>query len=221
MIEEVLQKENSGLGNVKSENCVGFDHYDATADIIFESRNFDSYKPLASRIFEIFPNVKNILELGCGAGVLSHHYRNLNPEITYVTLDINKDVKGNNVVKDEHHFICFTDREFQIQEDGLQMKFDLVLSFEHFEHIPNENISTFLENIKRHCHSETIVIATAALWAGTDGRHPLILDLSGWTKLLSDNGFEVINDTHSFLSTTSIPYNFELHNSVELIFKLK
>ena len=221
MIEEILQKDNPGLGNIKTEICVGFDHYDATADIIFEKNNFYSYKPLAEKIFELYPNAKNILELGCGAGVLSYHYRNLNPNIKYVTVDINQDVRGNNVVKDEHHFILFTDRPFQIQENKTAMNFDLILSFEHFEHIPYENIFCFLENIKRHSHPNTIVISTAALWVGTDGRHPLVLDFHGWSKLLEENGFEVVNNTHSFVTTTVVPYNFEMNNSVELVFKIK
>jgi hypothetical protein len=38
--------------------------------------------------------VKTILELGCVSGVLSYHYKELDTVITYVTLDIIKDVKG-------------------------------------------------------------------------------------------------------------------------------
>ena len=218
MIEEILQKENPGLGNVKTEDCVGFWHYDATADIIFEQQNFNSYLPLAKRIYEKF-SPSSILEFGCGAGVLSYHYRNLNPEIEYVTLDINKDVKGNRVINDETHFVVFTDRDLQIVKDGNNMEFDTILSFEHFEHIPIENITVFLKNIKKHCHENTIVVATAARWAGSDGRHPLILDYYGWSELLLENGFQM-DEKNKFLTSSLIPYNFQLENSVELIFKL-
>lgn len=219
MIKEILQTNNEGLGNYKTSDCVGFDHYDATADIIFEDVNFNSYFPLAEEIFKRFGKVKSILELGCGAGVLSNHYRKLNPEVKYVTIDINKDVPGNGVVNNDTHFIAFTDRDFQLQEDGSDMKFDLILSFEHFEHIPENNISVFLNNIKRHCKENTIIIATAALWSGDDGRHPLVMNYDGWESLLSEN-FQMCSE-HNFLQSISIPYNFELNSSVELIFKLK
>jgi SAM-dependent methyltransferase len=220
MIKEILQTENSGLGNMKSAECVGFDHYDATADIIFEDSNFKSYLPLAYAIWKNFGKVNTVLELGCGAGVLSHHYRKMNPDVEYVTLDINKDVPGNGVVNDDTHFICYTDRDFQIQKDSSDLKFDLILSFEHFEHIPPKNISSFLNNIKRHCHEDTIVIATAALWSGGDGRHPLVLNYSEWAGLLEENGFKTLPERH-FLTREIIPYNFQLEWSVELIFKLK
>lgn len=220
MIEEILQTENLGLGDYKSDECVGFDHYDATADIIFEEQNFNSYYPLAASIWNRFGKVGSVLELGCGAGVLSHHYRKINNGVEYVTLDINKDVPGNGIVNDDTHFICYTDRDFQIQKDSNDMKFDLILSFEHFEHIPLENISIFLNNIKRHCNENTIVVATAALWAGDDGRHPLVLDYSGWSKLLDENGFKTLPENH-FLTREIIPYNFQLDYSVELVFKLK
>jgi len=213
MIKEILQMDNEGLGDIKTVDCPGFWHYDATADIIFEDRNFNSYLPLAVEIFRRFGKVNSILELGCGAGVLSHHYRKLNSEVSYVTIDINKDVLGNGVVNDDTHFISFTDRDFQLQEDGSDLTFDLVLSFEHFEHIPENNISVFLNNIKRHCNENTIIIATAALWAGGDGRHPLVMNYDGWHQLLSKNGFKMCSELN-FLEPRLIPYNFELHNSV-------
>lgn len=219
MIKELLQTQNPGLGNVKTQECVGFDHYDATADIIFTENNFNSYYPLANAIYQKFGKVNSILELGCGAGVLSHHYRKLNPDVKYVTLDINKDVIGNGVINDDTHFICFTDREFQIQDGDENMTFDLILSFEHFEHIPEQNIRVFLDNIRRHCNENTIVIATAALWAGNDGRHPLVLDYNGWNNLLNQSGFKMVSELN-FLTPGMIPYNFDLAASVQLIFKL-
>jgi len=218
--QEVLQKDNEGLG--RGDLYVGYEYEDAIHECVYEPSKFDSYKPLAERINESFPEVKRILELGSGPSVLSNHFRKINLNVDYITLDINKDIPNNGIADKDSHFIVFTDRPFQIQTlDGEDVKFDLIVSFEHFEHITSTGINILLENIKRHCDENTKVLATAANHGeGNDtGRHPLVLTTDGWFSLLNEKGFEIINQ--KLLDPSVIPFNFQYQNSWELFFKLK
>jgi cyclopropane fatty-acyl-phospholipid synthase-like methyltransferase len=193
--QEVLQKDNQGLG--RGDFYVGYDYEDSIHESVYKESNFVSYKPLAERINQKFPEVKRILELGSGPSILSNHFRKINPNVDYITLDINKDIKNNGISDPNSHFIVFTDKPFQIQTlDGQNVKFDLIVSFEHFEHITSSGIHVLLGNIKNHSNENTKILATAANWGEGDdkGRHPLVLTISHWISLLNENGFDMIDE---------------------------
>jgi len=217
-IKEILQINNPGLKDERSSDCVGYEYNDAI--IPNHPHYHETYFPLANKLYNTFPDAKYILELGCGAGNLAAHYRNLNHDVIYVTLDINADIVHNGLINPDTHFTVFTDRPYQLVEEDTNIKFDLILSYEHFEYIPEEKINIFLNNIKNHCHSDTIIVATSAII--TRDVHPITWGKDKWNEILNDNGFFLLNNTSfKILEPNITPFNFQFNNSVELIFKLK
>ena len=218
-IQETLQNTTGYTGHEfdgpVNPECPGYGHGDG----IRHAGNGDhaSYFNLAKDLFDKYKNVTKVLELGCGAGNLSAHYRSLSPDVLYVTMDINAVSPTLGLIDPEAHIIAFTDRPFNIvDEEGNTIKFDLVLSFEHFEHIPEERVPQLLNNIKNHIHENTFVVATAAAFGSVI--HPTAWNRWTWEETLNENEFKLLND--SILHSFNKPCNFELHNTNELIFQL-
>jgi 2-polyprenyl-3-methyl-5-hydroxy-6-metoxy-1,4-benzoquinol methylase len=202
-------------GTVNQE-CPGYGHGDG----IRHSKPEDhaTYYNLAKDLYIKYPNATKILELGCGAGNLSAHYRGLNPNVLYVTMDINAVSPTLGLIDPESHIIAFTDRPFDIiDREGNSIKFDLILSFEHFEHIPEERVPQLLSNIKNHSHANTSIVATAASFSSVI--HPTAWTKEKWAGVLDENGLTLIDD--NILHAINTPCNFNLSNTSELIFKLK
>ena len=215
MIKEILQTETVGLKNERTQECIGYEYQDAI--IPNQTDYHQTYFSLAKKINETFPDIKYVLELGCGAGNLASHYRNLNSEVIYVTLDINSDIINNGLINPNTHFTVFTDRPYQLMKDNIPLQFDLILSYEHFEHIPEEKIICFLNNIKKHSHKDTTIVATSAII--TRDVHPITWDKEKWREILDKEGFILLEN--QILEPSITPFNFQFGNSVELIFKLK
>lgn len=101
---------------------------------------FIHYWYQASLILE--KKVKNVLEIGPGAGVVTNFLRSAGIKVT--TLDIDKELKPDvvaSVLK-----MPFGDNEF-----------DLVLASEVLEHLPFENLERALLEIKRVAKKEVII----------------------------------------------------------------
>tara|TARA_B100000965_G_scaffold71946_2_gene56806 strand:+ start:895 stop:1578 length:684 start_codon:yes stop_codon:yes gene_type:complete len=177
-----------------------------------------TYRPLANQILKKYPNKKNILEIGCGAGSLSYHLRDINSDLTVVTLDGNQGTLKSPYIKDGNHFIVLTDSDYElVDENNNIILFDLVLCFEHFEHIHVDRFGKFLENIKKHSTKDTVIIATASTWP--DGRdHCNVKNRDGWIEYLNSEGFEIIDNT---IIEGNAPFNFEESLTSELVFKIK
>jgi SAM-dependent methyltransferase len=219
-IKEILQTTTGYTGHEFDGNhnpeCPGYGHGDGIRHAA--EKDHATYFNLAKDLFNKYPNVSKVLELGCGAGNLSAHYRSLSPEVLYVTMDINAVSPTLGLINPETHVIGFTDRPFNIiDENGNTIKFDLVLSFEHFEHIPEEKVPQLLENIKNHSHLDTTVVATAAAFGSII--HTTVWSRYQWNQVLNENGFQLLDDF--ILQNSNKPCNFELHNTNELIFRLK
>jgi cyclopropane fatty-acyl-phospholipid synthase-like methyltransferase len=217
-IKETLQNNLGYTGHefdgTNNPECPGYGRGDGTRTI-GESEHA-SYRALAESIANKFPDVKSILELGCGAGNLSAHYRSLRPEVLYVTVDINAESPTLGLINPDTHAIAFTDRPFNIvdEETGELLKFDLILSFEHFEHIPEERIENLFQNILKHSKTGTIGLATAAAFHSII--HPTIWERETWYEVFKTYGLEPLND--GVLGPHNKPYNFELSNTHELMF---
>jgi SAM-dependent methyltransferase len=202
-------------GTVNKE-CPGYGHGDGIRHSIPEDHA--TYYNLAKDISDKYPTAKKILELGCGAGNLSSHYREINPDVLYVTIDINAVSPTLGLINPDYHIIAFTDRPFDIvDENDNKIHFDLILSFEHFEHIPEERVPQLLTNIKNHSHSNTSIIATAATFSSVI--HPTAWTKEKWGDVLDENGLQLMDD--DILNWSNKPCNFSLENTSELIFKLK
>ena len=234
--KEILQKNTIGLGedDNNKEVCPGFSHEDSIKWI------YDSsivYANLAKTLVSSFSNASSFLELGCGPGCLSHFIRHYGKDVTTVTLDINKDTPKLSKYLDHNHFLCFTDKPYQLQVEDKNVKFDVIISYEHFEHIPPKNLKIFFDNIKSHCHKNTIINATASK-AETTGvkvlnedqqfknvpkngfaSHQSVFSREEWSNILDKNGFKLLEDT--YINGYNKPPNFSLGATIELTFKLK
>lgn len=219
-IKETLQNTTGYTGHefdgTVNKECPGYGHGDGIRHAV--EADHATYYNLAKDLFDKYPNATKILELGCGAGNLSAHYRSLSPDILYVTMDINAVSPTLGLIDPESHVIAFTDRPFNIvDENNNTIKFDLVLSFEHFEHIPEERVPQLLSNIKNHSHKDTFIVATAAAFSSVI--HPTAWPRYKWEEVLNSNGLELLDDT--ILHNFNVPCNFDLNNTNELIFRNK
>tara|TARA_R110000803_G_scaffold164507_1_gene228221 strand:+ start:510 stop:1229 length:720 start_codon:yes stop_codon:yes gene_type:complete len=235
--KEILQPDTIGLkeGENNIEACPGFSYEDSIKWIYQQPT---VYSNLAKTLVQEFPDAKNVLELGCGPGCLSYYIRHYGGKET-VTLDINKDAPQQSAFLDSNHFLCYTDKPYQIQDNNdNNVKFDLIISYEHFEHIPPKNLKIFFDNIKEHCHKNTIINATASK-AETSGvkildnnqdisnvslngfaSHQSIFSKNQWGELLIRYGFKLL-ERKNLINPSNKPPNFELDRTIELTFKLK
>ena len=234
---EIKQKANPGLGihDNNKKVCPGFSYSDSISWITNQPERYELF---AKTLIDNFPKAKTWLELGCGPGCLSYYIKEHGDNINYVTLDINKDApQQSKYIDNDNHFLCFTDREYQIQSNNEDVKFDMIISYEHFEYIPPANLSTFLNNIKNHCHKDTIINCTSStqetsgekiLDSDEDYRHVSIRGFAShqavftrekWKEILEEHGFELLENT--YLNSNNCPPNFVLPHTIELTFKLK
>jgi len=218
MIQELLQSGVDGLKKDSSNyDCGGFSYYDAI--IPSQPHYHDTYYKLAKSLYERFPRATKVLELGCGAGNLASHFRYLNPNAIYITCDINADVVNNGIIYKDSHFTIYTDRLYKFVDSDVtdeNVKFDLILSYEHFEHIPQKYMDVFLYNIKSHMHEDTYVVATASTVHGASHTSPYNRDT--WISILNEHGFSLIDE--KILNTDNVPFNFPFDSTNELIFRL-
>jgi cyclopropane fatty-acyl-phospholipid synthase-like methyltransferase len=210
-----------GLDEESKEILKGFVYGDALFPNSI-SKYHNSYELLAKELIKIF-NPKIILELGSGGGDLSFFIRKHGPNITdYVSVDINKkaaslsNYEGNN----SHHFIAYTDRPLHfVDENNQTVIFDLILSFEHFEHITTNTFEILLDNLKYHMDKNSIVLATASIIT-RDNCHVNIKQKNEWISYLKSNGFSMVENL-KILTTDNEPFHIRIENQTnELIFKL-
>ena len=115
------------------------------------------------------------------------------------------------------HFIVYTDVPYQITYNDKPVKFDYIVSYEHFEHIDPSRISILLSNIKIHSLETTKIIVTAANYGGA--AHPSGFPKEVWSDILEKNDFEILNESH--LSAENCPPNFPFGSTSEFILKVK
>jgi SAM-dependent methyltransferase len=159
-------KENIGVE--ENEFVPGYSHNDGLA---FDENNemhkmMDGMSETVFKIFEPMPNkVSSILDVGSGAGSLAYFLRKQDPDVRVVTVDGNEETNRSPFIEKEDHFIVRTDQEYKIVDENNEIvKFDLIVSFEHLEHIHEDNFEQFLENIYAHSHEKTVFFGTAANW---------------------------------------------------------
>ena len=192
--------------------------YSATDALHFADRLHISYLPLAVTLAESFPNAKKWLELGSGAGSFMCHLRAKRDDIIGVTLDGCPAVKESSPFIDpEKHFVVRTDVPYHlVDDDNNTVLFDMIVSFEHFEHIQDEHFEVFLQNIRKHCHKDTIIIATAANW-GDGQRHCNVKQHKEWIDYLTSMGWVMLEET--YVTQQNTPFNFNVSQSAQLTFK--
>lgn len=224
MIIEVLQRDVQGLtqhDNYVHSHAEGFEFTNVTNSL--EKDTHAGYENHAKYFASFFKETDKILELGAGAGNLQYWIKKYLPNITYVTLDINAETPNSPYITKDTHFTVYTNKPYLLVEDNLPMKFDYIISFEHFEHIDISTLKVFFENIKRHCHENTKVIVTASKqdFGGPrpNNPHVSVFTKERWTEIIESIGFKVLDEVH--LTPENCPPNFSFDQTIDLCFKLK
>ena len=140
---------------------------------------------------------KHILELGCGSGQLSYLLRQINANIVTVTVDANQKTVESPFI-DQNHFIARTDQPLDFRDNNNElMIFDLIISLEHLEHITDQTLSVFIDNILKHSKPGTIFLATAATFLYHQPEqqhiHCNIKSKQEWQTLFQKYGFTPCN----------------------------
>lgn len=177
-----------------------------------------TYQPLAAALVNQF-NPRWVLELGAGCGSLARHLRECPEGPRVITLEGNPDTTKSPHVHPTDHFICRTDEEVILSENDTLAQFDLIVSYEHFEHIQPARFPLFMANVLRHAAPAAMLVATAATWRYPGGSeiHCNVQDRPAWDKLLQSYGLKPTG--LSLLTPANKPFNFELHLTNELIYQ--
>ena len=185
MYKQIIE-ENKGLK--KDDFLPGFAYCDGVRFDLQDEVNL-MMEPMANLLTEIIEekNINSILDVGSGSGALAFFLRQKNPSLSVVTIDGNCDIVESPYLKRGNHIVARTDKEYQIvDESGKKVEFDLIVCFEHIEHIQEENFDQFLENVINHSHKKTIFFATAAKWEYENEEekhiHCNVKQLDGWGK---------------------------------------
>lgn len=160
------------------------------------------FKSMFTRMAEYFVFVvkpKRVLELGCGSGELSQYIRDLDVNIVSVTVDANEDTKFSPYYH-QNHFIGRTDKKLDFEyENGDKVIFDLIISFEHFEHIPESSFAIFIDNVDKHSKSGTNLIFSVNLasYGNTEYRdvHCNVKPVNWWIDYIAKYGFVTYDTT--------------------------
>jgi len=191
MYKQINKNNNTGIK--KEEFLPGFSYGDGVRFDFGDEVNL-MMEPMARLLNELIieKNFSSVLDIGSGSGALAYYLRKLNPSLSVVTIDGNLDTIESPFIEEGHHFICRTDQDYEIVDnDGNTAKFDLIVSFEHLEHIQESNFSKFMENIKIHSHKKTFFIATAAKWEyeNEDEKHIHcnVKNINEWNQYFQEN----------------------------------
>lgn len=128
-----------------------------------------------SHILKIAKIGQTILDFGCGSGeMLEVFYRNKFRPKLYVGLDIRKNTIEQNKEKfGKLEFAEFYDADL-CEPIDLEEKFDIITSFEVFEHIGKWNGQKYLDNIKRHMDSHSRLYLSTPCFNGQAAANHMI-----------------------------------------------
>lgn len=215
-----LNKNNIGI-NINESVPKGYQHDDG---LVFDNSHpawmlQEDFRKLSKDILKTYPYVKKILDVGSGAGNLRYALIENNPDLTIITIDGNYETINSPLINVDTHFILRTDVDYTIVDDNNDIvKFDIICSFEHFEHIEPQYFDVFIENLKKHSHKDTILIASAANWKYPNSEvHCNVKSLKEWDdELTKKYGMKKMNT----LILDNNNWKCRINNTFELHYKI-
>lgn len=213
-----VNKNNKGIDD---HNFPGYQHHDGIS--LLEPIQHDMYA-FADDLKVMYPNARKFLDVGSGAAFLSKRVREFGEDYIAVSLDGNYDTLELDTINKDYHFVLRTDVDWTLVDENDEIvKFDVITSFEHFEHIQPETFPQFIENIKKHMNKDSVLYASAASWAyngEVDRVHCNVKTKEQWKAEMESYGFEEIpNKLFNPNNTSGCGLRWEI--TAELTYKLK
>ena len=183
-----LNVNNTGI-DIKKSVPRGYNHSDGL--IFYRSHPQwleinEHLRILAKDILNAYPNAKKFLDLGSGSGMVRYALHENNPELLTISIDGNRETIRSPLIDIDTHFILRTDQDYTIvDENDNVVTFDVICCFELFEHIEPKYFSIFINNIKKHSHKETVLIASAATFGGPGSVHCNVKSVWDWDNELT------------------------------------
>jgi SAM-dependent methyltransferase len=178
----------------------------------------------ADDLKRLYPNARKFLDIGSGAAFLSKRVREFGDDYLAVSLDGNYETTKLETINNDFHFILRTDVDYTLVDDNNDtIKFDVITSFEHFEHIQSDTFPQFIDNIKKHMHKDSVIYASAASWAyvgEVDRVHCNVKPADMWKAEMDKYGFEEIQQK-LFTKDNTSGCGLRWDITSELTYKLK
>ncbi|MDB5019242.1 MAG: Methyltransferase type 11 [Pedobacter sp.] len=172
-----------------------FEKYNFIADWYSQSRNQDLMeKGYLDKLINLLPEGASILDLGCGTGkpmmeyLLNHGFQVTGVDASYKMLEIAKE-----------NLPSATFFEADMRELSLDMKFDAIMAWHSFFHLPQEDQPYMFDIFLKHMNTNGILIFTSGkergeAW-GMNGGENLFhasLDAQEYRSLLKKHNFQVL-----------------------------
>jgi len=222
MMIKQLNEKNVGIDNTGI--FPGYQHEDG---IHFLNDDIDNlllnmFDMISKDILIWFPDIQSVLDVGSGAGHLGVGLKKYKSKINIISLDGNNESINSRYLEKDKHFILRTDVDYTLVDDNNDVVlFDMICSFEHFEHIQENTFDVFMKNLLKHSKKGTIIFASAATWrysADKSHVHCNVKTKEEWHKYLTENfPLERIEDI-SILSEAN--FNGRYNNCTELLYKV-
>jgi len=218
-----INENNVGI-DINENPPKGYQHADG---LVFDKSHPSwilqgNFEILSKDILDFYPDATKFLDLGCGAGNFAYTLLQHNPELTVITIDGNLETNNSPLIDVNTHFLLRTDVDYTIVDENDEIiKFDVICSFDHFEHIEPKFFDVFINNIKKHSHENTVLIASAANWKYTDSDvHCNVKTASQWDEeLIGKYGMKKIDTPvlNNINWSTRIKSSFGLHYLINKI----
>ena len=200
------------LITLETEYPVAIDSPDhiAPAGTIADNRTDKDYVKAVKEYFEESKDTK-ILDMGCAGGQMIADF--IEDGYTAVGLEgsthAHQGAGAANWSKylNKNFFNVDLAKPFQLKEDGEDMKFNFIHSWDVLEHIHPDDLGIWFDNVKNHLADDGVfccVLATTPDYENVNGelviRHQSMFNSAEWVNIFFDNGFElcVENDWHSY-----------------------
>lgn len=128
----------------------------------------DGYNPFVDEVVKYFNKTKlKVLDLGAASGYLVSDF--LQRGCQTVGLEgsnwpLLNEVENWNRLHNINLFTCDISKPFQIFEEQVEAKFDLINAWEVIEHISPDNLETFADNVYKHLSDEGIFVFSLSPW---------------------------------------------------------
>lgn len=147
------------------------------------------------KLFQLIPQPR-LLDIGCaGGGLVKSIIDDGGVAVGVEGSDLSQRTKRAEwATIPENLFTADATEPFQILEDGKPLTFNIVTSWECFEHIPEKKLTGLFSNIEKHLSKDGILaisIATASTGLSREGieHHVTIYPIEWWMDQLTSYGF--------------------------------